>query len=985
MNLDQNPFTDPETKRQARNTILISAITALTLGVAAIYVLLGDSAAQLWSILPIFLASLLAIWLSRTGRHTIGGIVLISAVMLQTITAPLIESGLGVSSAIGSVAMIGGVGLMTFPRRYVGPLLMTGLVTGMVVILVDLFAPAGRPAADSTEIRWLFTLLVFGIFAFLFAREFYALDIRTKIVLGILATGGVSLGILAFFAFDRAGQTIDTLSGRLETSVRLLAEEQLINTVFTGASLANESFEDIMDEVVGLAHFWASLQNQRQVLRQGGYWDASTNLVQLGGGQYGNSSTDVSSLFVPAHAVGNDSLYADLNTSAYLDFHAPGILEIHPSLLAVYAIDTKGVTRYYPNIDLASILPADFDATQRPYYVITSPLFNPQRLPRWTIPYIDAAGGGLVVTVAAPVYLGDKFNGVVAADMTMQSITGQIRSLKIGQTGYSYMIDGAGRIISMPPAGYELFGIQPEDLNTDEFFKQTVLGEGSDELQAITRRMVAGGSGLLIVQVNGVDTYVSFSPIKANGYSVALVVPVSELQGAIVTAHNETQLQIQSAVRLATVIFFALLFVAILISLGVGQVIAAPIIRLTQTADQIVGGDLTAQANVASRDEIGTLAQAFNTMTARLRGILEGLEQRVAERTSELALANEKNERRARQFESIAQVAGTISSTRDMNSLLPQITTAISSQFGFYHVGIFLLDSRREYAVLSAANSEGGQKMLARNHQLKVGETGIVGFVTGTGKPRVALNTGEDAVFFKNPDLPETRSEISLPLRAGDELIGALDVQSTKPNAFDREDINILITLADQVSIAIQNARQYEETRKALAEADSLSRQSVQTGWQQFTHSQKLAGIRRSGARATLLYGKDDELKGENGLKWYQAESEARGVSLSLPIKLRGEVIGSVDVRAPDNRKWEQDELDIVTAIIERAALSLDNARLLQESQGRAAKEAKIGEVTAKIGASINIRNVLQTAVEELGRALPGSEVVIQFEQNESK
>jgi GAF domain-containing protein len=210
-------------------------------------------------------------------------------------------------------------------------------------------------------------------------------------------------------------------------------------------------------------------------------------------------------------------------------------------------------------------------------------------------------------------------------------------------------------------------------------------------------------------------------------------------------------------------------------------------------------------------------------------------------------------------------------------------------------------------------------------------------------------------------------------------------VQSTQPNAFDREDINILITLADQVSIAIQNARQYEATRKALAEADSLSRQFVQTGWQQFTHSQKLVGIRRSGARATLLYGKNDELKGESDLEWYQAESEIGGVSLSLPIKLRGEVIGSVDVRAPDDRKWEQDELDIVTAIIERAALSLDNARLLQESQGRAAKEAKIGEVTAKIGASINIRNVLQTAVEELGRALPGSDVVIQFEQNESK
>ena len=111
-----------------------------------------------------------------------------------------------------------------------------------------------------------------------------------------------------------------------------------------------------------------------------------------------------------------------------------------------------------------------------------------------------------------------------------------------------------------------------------------------------------------------------------------------------------------------------------------------------------------------------------------------------------------------------------------------------------------------------------------------------------------------------------------------------------------------------------------------------------------------------------------------------QAMVKPRGASLSLPIKLRGEVIGSVNVHTMDNRKWDQDELDIVTAIIERAAIAMENARLLQESQQRASREAKISEVTAKISASINMRNVLQTAVEELGRALPGSEVLIQFE-----
>lgn len=366
-----------------------------------------------------------------------------------------------------------------------------------------------------------------------------------------------------------------------------------------------------------------------------------------------------------------------------------------------------------------------------------------------------------------------------------------------------------------------------------------------------------------------------------------------------------------------------------------------------------------------------------------LRQLQLTLETRIAERTLELNISNQRNENRARQFEAIALVARSISSTQNFDILLPQITDVISREFGFYHAGIFLLDERKEYAVFSASNSEGGQRMLERNHRLRVGETGIVGYVASTGKARVALDTGADAVFFDNPDLPGTKSEIALPLRIGDEIIGALDVQSTEPDAFDQEDINVLDILADQVSIAIQNARQYEATRKALIESESLSRQFVQTGWQQFIKNQNLIGIRHSGAKATLLYGKNntDIDDGTGTSHRNQPRAKARGATLTLPIKLRGEMIGMVDVRSPVNRQLDQDELDIVTAIIERAAIAMENARLLAESQRRAAKEQKIGEMTARISASINMRNVLQTAVEELGRALPGSEVVIQFNE----
>jgi len=260
-----------------------------------------------------------------------------------------------------------------------------------------------------------------------------------------------------------------------------------------------------------------------------------------------------------------------------------------------------------------------------------------------------------------------------------------------------------------------------------------------------------------------------------------------------------------------------------------------------------------------------------------------------------------------------------------------------------------------------------------------------VGYVTSTGRPRVALDTGIDAVFFNNPDLPETRSEIALPLSIGEVIIGALDVQSTEPNAFDQEDINILSTLADQVSIAIQNARQYEETRKALAESESLSRQFIQTDWGRFSRTNKIQGIRHTGAKATLLYKKNTKGGDESTLEKNQLEARGRGAVLSLPVKLRGVVIGSVDVRSQENRQWDQDELDIVTAIIERSAIAMENARLLAESQKLAAKERTIGEISTKISAQSDVDELLKVAALELGRTLPGMEIAIQLKKEESE
>ena len=413
---------------------------------------------------------------------------------------------------------------------------------------------------------------------------------------------------------------------------------------------------------------------------------------------------------------------------------------------------------------------------------------------------------------------------------------------------------------------------------------------------------------------------------------------------------------------------------------NVGNLLTKPIKQLTSETEQFTEGNLLFRTNIATNDEVGMLGRAFNRMVEQIQLLVTGLEQRVEERTSELELANRESTRRARQFEAIAQVARTISSTRDIEALLVQIPEVLHREFGFYHAGIFLLDTAREYAVLSGTNSEGGRRMLARGHRLKVGETGMVGYTTSTGRPRVALDTGKDAVFINSPDLPETRSELTLPLMAGNEVIGALDVQSTEANAFDQEDIRNLGTLADQVSIAIQNARQNEETRRALNEAETLSRQFVQTGWSRFTQREKLKGIRHTGAKTTLLY-EHNGINGEpSNLEEDAFKSKKRdGTILSLPVRLRGEIIGAVNVHSTENRQWDQDELDIVNAIIERSAIAMENARLLTESQKQANKERTIGEISARISAQNEIDELLKTAVQELSRNLPGMRVAVQL------
>ena len=359
------------------------------------------------------------------------------------------------------------------------------------------------------------------------------------------------------------------------------------------------------------------------------------------------------------------------------------------------------------------------------------------------------------------------------------------------------------------------------------------------------------------------------------------------------------------------------------------------------------------------------------------------LEDRIADSTAELVTTNRRNERRARQFEAIAQVARVIATIQDLDTLLPRVTQVISQQFGFYHVGIFLWDENHEFAVLVAANSEGGQRMLKRGHKLGIGQTGIVGFVSATGTSRIALDVGSDAVFFDNPELPHTRSELALPLRVGTEIIGVLDVQSTEQNVFQEEDTVVLSTLADQVAIAIQNGRSYETTQGLLKEAQKTSSAYLRDTWRSLQSGEEHLGYLISDNTLKALNKPITSTQINKAISSREIVSESgKTPALAIPIRLRDEVIGVIDIHIAEEHNWDPDEVDIAQAVAERLSLALETSLLLQTTQRRAQIERATSEISGRISASTQFDSILRTTAEELSRVLGGSEVLVQIQPN---
>jgi len=624
-----------------------------------------------------------------------------------------------------------------------------------------------------------------------------------------------------------------------------------------------------------------------------------------------------------------------------------------------------------------------------PTVVVDQPWLDVVRAGELYVGQVDFQAFGVpLVILAVDVTDGSgEFVGTLVARLDLSALWDKVVRLRVGETGYIYVTNEQGQLLAYRDLGL-LKGVTLQDLT----------GEAPQPIVESSLSIYTGVVGEWVV-----GTGVSLGNVP---WFVIVEQPLEEAVSVFLLP--------------AVIVLLALLIVGGLvyrILRFARRQIAAPLRLMREGVDVLSQGRLDYRIDIKGQGEFGALAAAFNAMTTRLRETISSLEQRVAERTADLEAMTEdlaarraeaelatqrqaevnrqledtvlQSQRRAVLLQAGSEVSRAVARVRDLDALLPQVTQLISQHFGYYHAGIFLVDEAGRYAVLRAANSEGGQRMLARHHRLLVGSEGIVGYVVETGQPRVALDVGEDLTYFDNPDLPQTRSELALPLRVGDQMLGALDVQSRQSEAFTEEDVDVLTVLAGQIAIAIDNANLFQQTQEALEEARAAQQRYMQEQWARYV------GERPQRAYEYTLMGVPalgEALSVEAQEAWSRGEmvhiacDEADSgevklhAALAAPIKVRGEIIGVLDLQETDQaRQWTQDEVELIQSVADQLGQALESARLFEETQRRARYETLTRQITDRIRSRAEVDAMLQTAIQELARSLGAPRVFVRL------
>jgi GAF domain-containing protein/HAMP domain-containing protein len=491
----------------------------------------------------------------------------------------------------------------------------------------------------------------------------------------------------------------------------------------------------------------------------------------------------------------------------------------------------------------------------------------------------------LMATFTVPVVVEGKFYGITGVDAPITFVQSVVDNVSLyNDQAEAVLLTDTGTLIAVHSSPE--FTNQPADLLFSDFA----------ELQP----RITNGEAFISLSPDGQSLRV-FSPVDIGDvgthWSFSLIIPFSAITA-----------QATNSALLETAIGLALVALALFILWYLTGQIVQPILNLTTVAEAVSQGNLNATAEVQSINETGTLANAFNAMTIQLRETVSGLEQRIADRTRNLELA--------------AEVGRTVSQVRDLDVMLTDAAELIRQQFDLYYVQVYLVNPSKTYLTLEAGTGHVGKELLERNHRLPFNTTSLNGRAVVDRKPVVIANTLKSALFKPNPLLPDTRSEMAVPLVIGDNVVGVLDMQSTQSDALNEDILPAFEALAGQLAIAVQNATFLAETQQARAEVEAQARRLVRSNWENYMdaiHEPEHTGfVFEQNKIETLSHVEEVEPAGEN--------------TLAAAITVTGEAVGNLIVEM-DEQTTSIHNNQLVEAVARQVAQQIESLRLLESAE----------------------------------------------------